>query len=135
MLTTQLNHLTSLTKWLSVRLRTKWLWVRISLLSLKWSLLLILLLILLQLFLITHSFSWSTFFDLFKLILLLKLISLLSKSVFFTNLVISYLLAKFACANLTVEFYGVNLLNSWVVIYLAWSVVTFFWVSPVFGFF
>ena len=31
MLTTQLNHLPSLTKWLSVRIPTKWLWVRISL--------------------------------------------------------------------------------------------------------
>ena len=27
---TQLNHLASLAKWLSVRLRTKWLWVRIN---------------------------------------------------------------------------------------------------------
>ena len=34
-LTTQLNHLASLAKWLSVRLRTKWLWVEIMLLSLK----------------------------------------------------------------------------------------------------
>ena len=31
----KLNHLASLAKWLSVRLRTKWLWVRITLLSLK----------------------------------------------------------------------------------------------------
>ena len=30
-LTTQFNHLASLAKWLSVRLRTKWLWVRIQL--------------------------------------------------------------------------------------------------------
>ena len=29
------NHLTSMAKWLSVRLRTKWLWVQIPLLSLK----------------------------------------------------------------------------------------------------
>ena len=34
-LTTQLNHLVSLTKWLSARLRAKWLWVRPRLLSLK----------------------------------------------------------------------------------------------------
>ena len=34
-LTTQLNHLASLTKWLSVFLLTKWLWVWIQLLSLK----------------------------------------------------------------------------------------------------
>ena len=33
--TTQLNHLTSLAKWLSVRLQTKWLWVRFPLQSLK----------------------------------------------------------------------------------------------------
>ena len=33
-LTTQLNHLASLAKWLSVRLRTKWLWVQIPLQSL-----------------------------------------------------------------------------------------------------
>ena len=35
LLTTQLNYLASLAKWLSVRLRTKWLWVRIQLQSLK----------------------------------------------------------------------------------------------------
>ena len=29
----QLNHLSSLAKWLSVRLRTKWLWVRVLLQS------------------------------------------------------------------------------------------------------
>ena len=34
-LTTQLNHLTSLAKWLSVRLRTKCLWVRVPLQSLN----------------------------------------------------------------------------------------------------
>ena len=34
-LTTHLNNLASLAKWLSVRLRTKWFWVRISLLLLK----------------------------------------------------------------------------------------------------
>ena len=34
---TQLNHLASLAKWLSVHLRTEWLWVRIPLLSLKTS--------------------------------------------------------------------------------------------------
>ena len=33
--TTQLNHMTILVKWLNVRLWTKWLWVRIPLLSLK----------------------------------------------------------------------------------------------------
>ena len=34
-LTTQLNHLANLDKWLSVRLWTKWLWVRVLLQSLK----------------------------------------------------------------------------------------------------
>ena len=33
----QLNHLDSLAKWLSVRLRTKWLWVRVQLQSLMTS--------------------------------------------------------------------------------------------------
>ena len=33
-LRTQLNHLASLAKWLSVRLRTKWFWVRVQLQSL-----------------------------------------------------------------------------------------------------
>ena len=35
-LTTQLNHLASLAKWLSVCLWTKWLWVRVQLQSLKY---------------------------------------------------------------------------------------------------
>ena len=35
LLTAQLNHLTSLVKWLSVRLRTTWLRVRVPLQSLK----------------------------------------------------------------------------------------------------
>ena len=34
-LTTQFNHLESLAKWLDVRLRTKWLWIRIPLQSLN----------------------------------------------------------------------------------------------------
>ena len=34
-LRTQLNHLANLAKWLSVRLRTKWFWVRVQLQSLK----------------------------------------------------------------------------------------------------
>ena len=34
-LTAQLNHLASLAKWLSVRLRTKWVWVRVPLQSLN----------------------------------------------------------------------------------------------------
>ena len=50
---------------------------------------------------------------------LLKLNSLLSKSVFFTKLAISLLFAKFAGANLAVKFYALNSLNSGVVIYLS----------------
>ena len=37
-LITQLNHLANLAKWLSVRLRTKWWWVRVPLQSLVFSL-------------------------------------------------------------------------------------------------
>ena len=51
-----------------------------------------------------NSFSASTCFDLFELTLLLKLNSLLPKSVFLTKLAISS---------------AVNLLKSWVVMYLA----------------
>ena len=47
--------------------------------------------------------------------------SFLFKSVFFTKLVISLLLAKFACANLAVKVSAVKLLNSLVIIYLSWS--------------
>ena len=52
-----------------------------------------------------------------EIIVLLKLAILLSKSVFFTNSVISgilVLLAKFVYANLAANIYDVNLLNSWV---------------------
>ena len=44
------------------------------------------------------------------------------------------MLANFACANLAVKFSAVNLLNSWVVIYLSWSlsVVTLFSISLIF---
>ena len=57
--------------------------------------------------------------------------SLWTKSVFFTKLAISLLLAKFACDNFAVIFFDVNLLNSWVVIYLSWqwSVVILFSIS------
>ena len=40
---------------------------------------------------------------------------------FFTKLVISYLLATFACASLALKLPDVSLLNFWVVIYLLWS--------------
>ena len=65
-----------------------------------------------------NSFSTSTCFVLFELILLLKHNSLLSKSVLFTKLAISFLLAKFACFNLAAKFSSVNLLNSAVVMSL-----------------
>ena len=44
-----------------------------------------------------------------------------SKSVFFTKAEISFLIAKFACANLAVKFSAINLLNSGVAIYLSSS--------------
>ena len=61
------------------------------------------------------SFSTSTCFFLFELNFL-KIFSLSSKSVFFTKLAISLLLAKFARANLAAKFSAVNLINSGVVI-------------------
>ena len=70
-------------------------------------------------------FSASTCFVLFKVIFLCKLFSLSSKSVFFTKAKISFLLAKFACANFTVKFSAVNLLSSRLVIYLLWSDILF----------
>ena len=54
--------------------------------------------------------SKSKCFVLFELIFLLRLISLVSKSVFVT---------KFACPNLARKFSAVNLFNSEVVIYLS----------------
>ena len=47
--------------------------------------------------------------------------SFLFKSVFFTKLPVSQLLAKLACLSLAVKFSDFNLLNSWVVMYLSWS--------------
>ena len=66
-----------------------------------------------------NSFSTSKCFALFELILLLKLNSLLSKSVLSIQLAISLLFAKFACTNLAAIFSAVNLINSGVVIYLS----------------
>ena len=43
------------------------------------------------------------------------------KSVFFTKLTIAFFGAKFACPSLAIKLFAVNLLNSWVVIYLSWS--------------
>ena len=60
--------------------------------------------------------------------------SLSSKSVFFTKLVILFLLVKFACALLAEKYSTANLLNSWVVIHLSWSwsVVIFISISVIF---
>ena len=52
------------------------------------------------------------FLVLFDIIFLFKFFSLSSKSVFFTKLTISLLLAKFACANLEAKLPAVNFLNS-----------------------
>ena len=68
-----------------------------------------------------NSFWTNACFVLFELFLLLKLNSLLSKSVLFTKLAISFLLAELGYFNLAVKWYAVNFLHSWVVIYLAWS--------------
>ena len=65
--------------------------------------------------------SRSTSFYLFELIFLFKVFSLLSEYVFFEKLAVSFLLVKFTCFNLAVKLSDVNLLNSWVVIYLSWS--------------
>ena len=69
-----------------------------------------------------NSFSTNTCFVLSELILLLKPDGLLSKSVLFTKLAISLLLAKFVCFNLA----DVKLLNSGVVIYLSWLWIVIF---------
>ena len=55
-----------------------------------------------------NSFSTSRCFVLFELIFLLRLFSVVSKSVFVT---------KSACANLPVKFSVVSLLNSEIVMY------------------
>ena len=68
-----------------------------------------------------NSFSTSTFFDLFELILLSKLIRFSIKFNVFTKLAISVLFGKLSCFNLAVKLSTVDLLNSLVVIYLARS--------------
>ena len=68
-----------------------------------------------------NLFSTSTCFVLFELILLLKLDSLLSNSVFFTKLSISLLPASVASANLAAKVSAVTLSSSGVVIYLSFS--------------
>ena len=72
----------------------------------------------------------------FEVTLSFKFFSLSIKSVFFTKLEISFLLAKFAYANLAEKLSDVNSLNSWVVIYLSWSwsVVISFSMSLIFVF-
>ena len=68
-----------------------------------------------------NLFWTSTYFVLFELILLLKLDSLSSNSVFFTKLAISLLPANVASANLAAKVSAVTLLSSGVVIYLSFS--------------
>ena len=60
--------------------------------------------------LLDHLFSFEILNVLFEVIRLLKLVSLLSKSV---------LVTKLSCFNLAVKFPAFNLLNSGVVIYLS----------------
>ena len=59
-----------------------------------------------------NSFPVSTCFVIFQVTFLLKLFSSSSKFFFFTKLAISFLLAKFAYANLEEKFSDVNLLNA-----------------------
>ena len=49
-----------------------------------------------------------------------RFLSLSPKSVFLTKLLISFLLGKFASADLAAKFSNVNLFNSWLVIYSSW---------------
>ena len=71
-----------------------------------------------------NSFSIHSFFVLFAAILLSRLDTLLSKSVFVT---------KFACANLALKTSAAKVLNSGVVIYLSWLwSVSFFSISVIF---
>ena len=72
-----------------------------------------------------NSFSTSTCFVLFEVTLIFKFFSLSSKSLFFTKLTVSLLLATFACANLAAKSSLVNSLNSGVAIYLLWSGILF----------
>ena len=66
-----------------------------------------------MLFVRRFSFLWtSKYFILFEMILLLNLLHLLSKSL---------LLTKLASFNFAAKFSAVNLLNSYVEIYFAWS--------------
>ena len=60
--------------------------------------------------------STSKCFDLFEVTLLFNFLILSLKSVFFTKLAISPLVARFACFNLAVKVSAGNLLNSGVVI-------------------
>ena len=72
-----------------------------------------------------HFQPLGNHFVLFEVIFLLRLDSLLSKSVFIT---------KFACANLAAKFSAVSLLNSGVVMYLSClSSVIFFSISLTFA--
>ena len=69
--------------------------------------------VVLQLYVKSGTFFFASACSvLFEITFLFKLFSLTSKYVFFTESEISFLLAKFACANITAKFYDINLLNS-----------------------
>ena len=69
----------------------------------------------------SNSFSTSKYFFSFKVILLFRCFEVSSKSVFFTKLSVSFMLAKFICANSEAKFSGDDLLKSCIVIYLLLS--------------
>ena len=58
-----------------------------------------------------NSFPPSICLVSFEVTFVLEVFCLSTKSVFFTKLAISFLLAKCACANLTEKFSDINLLN------------------------
>ena len=70
-------------------------------------------------FSIFYSFSTTKWIVLSDVTFFFKSFSFSSKSVLFTKLAISLLVARFACVNLSAKFSAVSLLNSGVVIYLS----------------
>ena len=70
-------------------------------------------------------FSTSTCLVSFDLTFLFQFFYLSSKSIFFTKLVISFLLAQLSCANLAAKPSAINLLNHVLVIYWLWSGISF----------
>ena len=66
-----------------------------------------------------NSFATSKCFFLLDVTFKFKFFSFSSKFISFTELAISLLVAKFACANLGANFFAVSLLNFGVTIYLS----------------